>query len=149
MEPKKFDFWQGHSLQYLEMAFRNDRRERVEHPDGYGKRTGECGDTVEMYLTMGNGCIRSVSYETTGCMNTNACANTVAELAEGRKVKDAWEITPDDVTAYLETLPPENTHCAELAVGAFYLALVNRQDLQRHPWKKLYQDKGGTNDKSR
>ena len=141
MEPKKFDFWQGHSLHYLEMAFRNDRRERVAHPDGYGKRTGECGDTVEIYLFIGNGCIRSVSYLTNGCMNTNACANTVAELSQGRKVKDAWEITPDDVIAYLETLPPENTHCAELAAGAFYLALTNWQELQRQPWKKLYQGK--------
>ena len=138
MEQKKFDFWQHHSIHYLEMALRNDRRERVEHADGYGKRTGECGDTVEMYLSIGNGRIRSVSYETNGCMNTNACANTVAELAQGGKVKDAWEITPDDVIAYLETLPPENMHCAELAVGAFYLALTNRQELQRHPWKKLY-----------
>ncbi len=138
MEPKKFDFWQGHSLHYLEMAFRNDRRERVEHPDSYGKRTGECGDTVEMFLSVQQGYIQSVSFETTGCMNTNACANTVAELVEGRKAEDAWEITPDDVIAYLETLPPENTHCAELAVGALYLALTNLQDLQRHPWKKLY-----------
>ena len=79
MEPNKFDFWQGHSLHYLEMAFRNDRRQRVAHPDGYGKRIGECGDTVEMYLSIGNGRIRSVSYETNGCMNTNACANTVAD----------------------------------------------------------------------
>jgi nitrogen fixation NifU-like protein len=85
METMEFDFWQGHSLHYLEMASRNDRRERIDHPDGYGKRTGECGDTVEMYLTIDNGRIRSVSYETNGCMNTNACANTVAELAEGKK----------------------------------------------------------------
>jgi nitrogen fixation NifU-like protein len=120
------------------MAFRNDRRERVEHPDSYGKRTGECGDTVEMFLSVQQGYIQSVSFETNGCMNTNACANTVAELVEGRKTEDAWEITPDDVIAYLETLPPENTHCAELAVGALYLALTNLQDLQRHPWKKLY-----------
>ena len=128
-------------MHYLEMAFRNDRRDRVAHPDGYGKRTGECGDTVEMYLSIGNGRIRSVSYETNGCMNTNACANTVAELAEGRKVADAWEITPEDIVAYLETLPPENTHCAELAVGAFYLALRNYQELKRDPWKKLYPGK--------
>jgi nitrogen fixation NifU-like protein len=121
------------------MAFRNDRRERVEHPDGYGKRTGECGDTLEIYLSIGKGRIRSVSYETNGCMNTNACANTVAELAEGRKVADAWEVTPEDVVVYLETLPPENRHCAELAVGAFYLALTNWQELQRRPWKKLFQ----------
>jgi len=141
MEQKKFDFWQNHSLHYLEMAFRNDRRERVAHPDGYGKRTGDCGDTIEMYLFIGNGRIRSVSYETNGCMNTNACANTVAELVEGRKVKDAWEIIPDDVVAFLETLPPENTHCAELAVGAFYLALINWQEIQHRPWKKLYQGK--------
>jgi len=44
----------------------------------------------------------------------------------------------DDVVAYLETLPAENTHCAELAAGAFYLALINWQELQRHPWKKSY-----------
>jgi len=132
-------FWQGHSLHYLEMAFRNDRRQRVVRSDGYGKRTGECGDTVEMYLSIREERIRSISYETNGCMNTNACANTVAELAEGRKVKDAWEIIPDDVVAYLETLPLENTHCAELAVGAFYLALINWQERQRRPWKKPHQ----------
>jgi nitrogen fixation NifU-like protein len=34
------------------MAFRHDRREAIEHPDGYGKRTGDCGDTVEMFLTI-------------------------------------------------------------------------------------------------
>jgi nitrogen fixation NifU-like protein len=54
----------------------------------------------------------------------------VAELAEGRKVKDAWAITPDDVVAYLETLPAENTDCAELAAGAFYLALINAKSFQ-------------------
>ena len=84
------------------------------------------------------GAYQSVSFETNGCMNTSACANTVAELVEGKNVEDAWEITPDDVITYLETLPPQNTHCAELAVGALYLALTNLQDLQRHPWKKLY-----------
>jgi len=43
------------------------------------------------------------------------------------------------VVAYLETLPLENTHCAELAVGAFYLALINWQERQRRPWKKPHQ----------
>jgi len=138
MEINRFDFWQDHSVRYLEMALSRDRCEVIEHPDGYGKRTGDCGDTVEMFLTVREGRIQSVSFEINGCINTSACANTVAELAEGRKVKDAWAITPDDVIAYLETLPAENTHCAELAAGAFYLALINWQELQRHPWKKSY-----------
>ena len=49
-----FDFWQNHSLHYLEMAFRSDKRETIDHPDGYGKRTGQCGDTVEIFLTVRN-----------------------------------------------------------------------------------------------
>ena len=138
MGSKQFDFWQDYSAHYLEMALRHDRCEVIEHPDGYGKRTGDCGDTVEMFLTIRDEHIHSISFEVNGCINTNACANTVAELAEGRKVKDAWAITPDDMIAYLETLPAENTHCAELAAGAFYLALINWQELQRHPWKKSY-----------
>jgi nitrogen fixation NifU-like protein len=138
MNEEKFDFWQAHSMQYLEMAFRSDRRGTIAHPDGYGKRTGDCADTVEMYLSIRNGHIQSVSYETNGCLNTNACANTVAELIEGRDVESAWELTPEDVIEYLQTLPPENTHCAELAVGALYLALRNFQDNQREPWKKVY-----------
>ena len=141
MEQRKFDFWQEHSLHYLEMAFRTDRREVIKQPDGYGKRTGDCGDTVEMYLTVSKDRIQSVSFETNGCLSTSACANTVAELAEGKQVEEAWQIIPDDVVDYLETLPPQNTHCAELAVGAFYLALRNYQEFKRDSWKKLYREK--------
>jgi nitrogen fixation NifU-like protein len=65
-------------------------------------------------------------------------------LVEGKAVEAveaAWEITPEDVVAYLETLPPENMHCAELAVGALYLALRNHREFKHEPWKKLYQKK--------
>lgn len=51
---------------------------------------------------------------------------------------EAWEITPEKVTDYLETLPKEYAHCAELAVGAFYLALINYQEFEHAPWKRLY-----------
>ena len=71
-------------------------------------------------------------------MNTNACANTVAQLVEGKKITTAWEITPEDVIDYLETLPPEQFHCAELAVGALYRALADYNALRQQPWKKLY-----------
>jgi len=141
MEPRKFNFWQDHSLHYLEMAFRTDRREVIAHPDAYGKRTGDCGDTVEIYLSIRNGRIQSVSYETDGCLSTNACANTVAELIEGKDVGSAWELTLEDVMKYLETLPSENTHCAELAIGAMYRALRNFLEFKRDPWKKLYHGK--------
>jgi len=145
MTERKFDFWRDHSLNYLQMAFSYDRRERLQDPDGYGRRAGECKDTVEMFLGIENRRIQSVSFDTNGCINTTACANTVSLLAEGKTIDEGWEITPEDVIEFLETLPEENYHCAELAVGAFYQALANYQELQRNSWKKPYQ-KGQNND---
>ena len=138
MTEKPFNFWQDHSDQYLEMAFRSDRRGTIAHPDGYGRRTGECGDTVEIFVSVREGRIESVMFELDGCMNTNACANTVARMAEGRQVSEAWEIRPEHVVETLQTLPPGHYHCAELVVGAFYRALADHNEKLRHPWKKNY-----------
>lgn len=138
MKKQEFNMMHYHSRKYLEMALRTDKREIPEESDGYGTRTGECGDTVEMYIRVDGDRIRSVSINTQGCINTNACANTVACLAEGKKIDEAWEITPENVTDYLETLPEEEVHCAELAIGAFYLALTDYRELRKSPWKKVY-----------
>jgi nitrogen fixation protein NifU and related proteins len=137
MSVKEFDFWQDNSLHFLEMAFRHDRREKLQKPDGYGKKIGECGDTVEMFLCINKDRIQSVTFDTDGCINTNACANTVSHLTEGKTIEEAWEILPEDVIEFLETLPEENYHCAELAVGALYLALANCQERHRNLWKNL------------
>lgn len=123
MEEK--DFWQLHSERYLEMAFNAERRERISQPDGYGSRTGDCGDTIEFFLTLSEERLRFISYQVDGCLNTNACAATIARLAEGQDLDTAWKMTPERVIDYLETLPEHELHCAELAVGAFYMALAD------------------------
>lgn len=132
------DFWQDHSLTFLEMAFRTDRRERPAQPDGYAKKTGDCGDTVEFFLTLQGETIHSLAYDINGCLNTNACCNAVVALVEGKRVDAAWETTPEQVAGFLESLPPDHFHCAELVVGTLYLALADARDKGRSPWKKMY-----------
>jgi nitrogen fixation NifU-like protein len=114
---------QRHSDRFLKMAFSAKRRKRIKNPDGYGRNTGLCGDTVEIYLKKKDRLLTSVCYWVDGCIHTNACAATVAQMVEGRSLDKAWELSPEKVIRYLKSLPPENTHCAELAVGALYLAL--------------------------
>ncbi|MFO8082726.1 MAG: iron-sulfur cluster assembly scaffold protein [Desulfobacterales bacterium] len=133
-----FDFWHDHSEKFLQMALRGDYRERIEHPDAYGRRTGDCGDTVEFFLMIEHGIIKSVTFDIHGCINTNACANAVVELAKEKSLEEAWKIKPDHIEAFLETLPPGHKHCAELAAGAFYLALANYREIKKSPWKKMY-----------
>ena len=121
---KEFNFWNDHSRNFLEMAFRTDKQEiRLRHPYS-GKNTGDCGDMVEVYLDVDRGnLVQTVTYHIEGCMNTNACANSICALVEGRDIDEAWKITPGTVINFLETLPPASHHCAELAVGALYKAL--------------------------
>lgn len=130
--------WQTHSLKFLELAFRSDQRERLAHCDGYGKQTGNCGDTVEFFIMIRGDRIETISYDIDGCLNTNACVNAIIELLNHKKISEAWELSPDDVSDYLETLPVNHFHCAELATGALYLALADARDKQKFPWKKLY-----------
>lgn len=131
------NFWQSHSEKFLEMAFRTDRQEELRHPDGKGEKTGDCGDTITFYIMLAGERIESISYSINGCMHTNACANAICELADGKSLENAWEITPEAVAALLGTLPDDHFHCAELAAGAFYLALRDATTNQE-PWKKLY-----------
>ena len=125
MTEKKFDFWQDHSMPYLEMAWQTDRMERIENPDGYGAQTVDCGDGLEMFLSVEGDIVKRVSFASDGCLHTRACANATACLAEGRKLDQAGKITPDDVMNLLETLPTHETHCAEMAVDALRMALAD------------------------
>ncbi len=125
MDIQNTNFLRDHSLKYIEMALRTDSIERVTNPDGYGKRTGDCGDTVEFFLTRNNNILETISFDVHGCLNTTACCNTVATFAKGKPIESAWDITPERVKKFLETLPEDHFHCAELAVGALYLALAD------------------------
>ena len=137
-DKKLAELLKNHSRNFLEMAFCTDHNKRIDNPDGYGQSTSECGDTVKMFLTVQGEKIVSVSLDIDGCINTNACSNAVALMAEGTKVAQAWGITPLKVINYLETLPPHEIHCAEFAVSALRKALVKFIELKRAPWKKLY-----------
>jgi nitrogen fixation protein NifU and related proteins len=122
---RQFDFWQDHSDTFLTMAYLWDRRKVLEQPDGYGRKTGDCGDTISIYLAIKNGCISQVNFELEGCLNTSACCNALAVLVEGKTLEQAWTLTPNDIICFLETLPIDHHHCAELTAGALYLALAD------------------------
>lgn len=140
MDQCSIDFWQNHSVKFLEMVFRAGKREILKNPDGYGKSfRGECGDTIEIFLTLREGKIAWASFETNGCLFTLASANAAVHLAEGKTLTEAWEIDPEDIVDYLETLPRAEKHCAELAVQALQNALLNARENERDPWKRLYQ----------
>ncbi len=138
MDQNAMEFWQNHSVNFLEMALREDKREKIVQPDGYGQCSRECGDSLEIFLTARDGCIKSAAFHTDGCIYTVACANTVVHMVEGKTILEAWAVSARHIVDFLETLPKAERHCAELAVRTLRLALLDMKQTERQPWTKLY-----------
>ena len=128
----------AHTQIFLEMAFRTDRHKSLVHPSGVGQNIGACRDRIEIQLAISGGVIQEVAYRLEGCLNTNACANAVAEMVEGHTVQVAWALRPEMVAEFLQSLPADHFHCAELTVGAFYKALADYQQKGANDWKAAY-----------
>lgn len=118
-----FDFWNDHSLEFLEMAMKRDHQERVVSCDAKGTARRDCGDTISFFLMAEGDRLSAISYDIQGCIFTHACANTLIELAAGKSVEEASGIRETDIISYLKTLPEREEHCATLALKAFGRAL--------------------------
>jgi nitrogen fixation NifU-like protein len=117
------DFWNHHSLEFLEMAMKRDYQEKVISCDGYGRKTRECGDTIEFFLNRNGDILESISYDLKGCLFSHACANTIIFLALHKSMEEAGQIKAEDIVGFLKTLPKEEEHCAGHALSAFQTAL--------------------------
>ncbi|MCG8566115.1 MAG: iron-sulfur cluster assembly scaffold protein [Desulfobacterales bacterium] len=115
----------GLSPRFVEMATDRSRVGAMNRPDGHSKKTGECGDTIEMFIRGTQDNIMALTFVIDGCVNTLASSNAVARFVEGKDVQSAWDVTPEMIIEFLDGLPPAKHHCAELAVGTLYLALVD------------------------
>jgi NifU-like protein involved in Fe-S cluster formation len=67
--------------------------------------------------------IREVKFQTQSCVTTTACASALTEMIRGKTLEHALSITPEQLSEYLGTVPPEKMHCCRLAVETLRRAL--------------------------
>jgi nitrogen fixation NifU-like protein len=87
-----------------------------------------CGDVMRIYLKVepddkGEACISNISFETYGCGAAIATSSMATEMAFGKTLKEAMEITKDEVIKQLVALPKQKIHCSILAVDALHEAI--------------------------
>ncbi|CAA7601450.1 NIF system FeS cluster assembly, NifU, N-terminal [Acididesulfobacillus acetoxydans] len=75
-----------------------------------------CGDSVTVYLKVRDGRIEAISYLVFGCAGAISTSSVTSELAKGKALEEALEITDDDVIEALGGLPERKKHCSLLAV---------------------------------
>jgi nitrogen fixation NifU-like protein len=96
---------------------------KIKNPDSWSSVKGTCGDTVEMFLSIGNDTIKDIKFLTDGCGATVACNSYLTRTVKGKTLKEAYEIESKDIDDYFEGLPKENKHCADLAVFSLKAAI--------------------------
>ena len=106
--------------------------------DGFGKMTGPCGDTMEMWLKVKDGIVSDATFLTDGCGTSTASGSMAAELAKGRSIPGVLKISQQDVLKALGGLPEESAHCALLAANTLKEAINDYITLKNEPWRRAY-----------
>ena len=81
-----------------------------------------CGDLMYIYIKVkkqdGKDIIEDITFQTFGCAAAIATSSMVTELAKGKTLDEAYNITKNDVADALDGLPPIKLHCSNLAADA-------------------------------
>ncbi|MGM0439107.1 MAG: iron-sulfur cluster assembly scaffold protein [Patescibacteria group bacterium] len=89
---------------------------KMENPDGVGDvGNPKCGDLMTIHIKVEDDKIKDMKFKTLGCAAAIATSDMVCEVAKGKSLDKALEITFQDLVDELGSLPPTKVHCADLA----------------------------------
>jgi len=96
----------------------------IENPDGVGEVGNPvCGDMMTFYIKVKDDRLEDVKFKTFGCGAAIAVSSMVSEMAKGKTLEEAMQITPQSVAAELEGLPKNKYHCSNLGAQALHKAI--------------------------
>ena len=95
----------------------------IDNPDAVGKIKGPCGDTMKISLKIEKLKIKQAFFWTDGCGASIACGSMLTKLLKGKTIKEAADITNEELIKALDGLPKEHMHCSKLAVNTLQTAL--------------------------
>lgn len=84
-----------------------------------------CGDFLRIYIRIDGNVIRDISFLCQGCPAAIASGSATCELALGKTIREATQITEDIVSAHLGGLPGEKIHCSNLGIAALRYAIAD------------------------
>jgi len=96
---------------------------RMQNCDASARITGDCGDTMEIFLKFAGDRVQSASYFTDGCASSSICGSFAAEMAIGKDPDELTEINGDALLKKIGRFPEEDKHCAFLASETLQEAL--------------------------
>jgi len=91
-----------------------------------------CGDLMTMYIKVKDNRLEDVKFKTYGCGAAIATSSMTTELAKGKTIDEAMQISRASVAESLGGLPPVKMHCSNLAADALHAAIEDYQKKQKN-----------------
>ncbi|MBN2017560.1 MAG: iron-sulfur cluster assembly scaffold protein [Candidatus Cloacimonetes bacterium] len=110
----------------------------LEKPDASATEgSPACGDQLTVYLKVNpeTQVIEDIKFQSYGCASNIATASIITDLALGKTLKEAKEISWKQAAEELGGLPPVKMHCSVLAVDALRSAIKDWE--HKHLGKEL------------
>ena len=105
---------------------------KMENPDGVGTVGNPvCGDMLRLGIKVKDGIIVDAKIETFGCVAAIATSSVTTQMAIGKTLEEAKEITRKEVAEALDGLPPQKMHCSNLAADALHKAIEDYETKQK------------------
>jgi nitrogen fixation NifU-like protein len=104
---------------------------KIENPDGKATEgSPACGDMVSVYIKVApkTNTIADVKFESYGCASNIATGSIITELAKGKTLDEAKNITWKEASEALGGLPKIKAHCSVLAVEGLRSAIQNYEE---------------------
>lgn len=98
----------------------------IENADGYAK-VGDpsCGDFIKVWINVKDEIITDYKFKVFGCGGAIATTSVASELAIGKRLKEAIQLTDDDVILALGGIPENKKHCSLLGINGLRAAIAN------------------------
>jgi nitrogen fixation NifU-like protein len=104
---------------------------KIENPDGKATEgSPACGDMVSVYIKVApkTNTIADVKFESYGCASNIATGSIITELAKGKTLDKAKNITWKEAAEALGGLPKIKAHCSVLAVEGLRSAIQDYEE---------------------
>lgn len=99
--------------------------------DAHGEGTFgdlKCGDSLTIYIKVKDNIIIDISFLVFGCTASIATSSMITEMAKGKTIEEAMEITEKQLIEALDGLPENKLHCSVLGVKALRAAINNYKE---------------------
>jgi nitrogen fixation NifU-like protein len=98
----------------------------IEDADGVGI-IGDpgCGDCIKVFIKVKDRRIDDIKFKVYGCPAAIGTSSITTELAKGKTLDEAFQISNEDVVEALGGLPDPKIHCSVLCPAALRLAILD------------------------